>query len=138
MKRLLIAVATLLALAVGYVLAHWALIETGREVIVLRTREPDGTWLETRLWIVDDGGFSWLHGANSRWMANLKARPLVELVRVGETRALRATVIPGPHPNIHERLRAKYGVADWWVRTVHPDDEHTAPVRLEPAAEPPS
>jgi hypothetical protein len=30
-----------------------------------------------------------------------------------------------------ELLRAKYGVADRWVRFVGPDDESTTPVRLE-------
>jgi hypothetical protein len=75
---------TLLGLVVGlglaYALAHCALIETGREVIVLRTQNEDGSWLETRLWIVDDGNVSWLHGdARSRWERNLEARPVVEV-----------------------------------------------------------
>lgn len=131
MRRWIIGLAVVLGLCVAYVLAHWALIETGREVIVLRTEEPDGKWLETRLWIVDDAGVSWLHGADSRWMRNLKARPVVEVVRAGETHRYRATAVPGPHPRIHELLRAKYGVADAWVRFVGPDGELTAPVRLE-------
>lgn len=124
-------------LAGAYVLSHRALIETGREVIVLRTEEPDGRWLETRLWIVDDGGFAWLHGnADSRWMQNLEARPIVEVARAGETHRYRATQVPGPHPKLHERLREKYGVADWWVRTVGADGPSTRPVRLERLAPP--
>jgi hypothetical protein len=123
--------AVLVGLCITYVLAHWALIETGREVIVLRTEEPDGRWYETRLWIVDDGATSWLHGGNSRWMRNLKARPIVEIVRGGATHRYRATPVPGPHPRIHELLRAKYGIADRWVRLVGPDGESTMPVRLE-------
>ena len=131
MRRWIIGLAVVLGLCVAYVLAHWALIETGREVIVLRTEEPDGKWLETRLWIVDDAGVSWLHGGDSHWMHNLRARPVVEVVRAGETHRYRATAVPGPHPRIHELLRAKYGVADVWVRFVGPDNELTAPVRLE-------
>ena len=128
----MLAALVIVALAGEYVLAHWALIETGREVIVLRTEQPDGSWLETRLWIVDDGGFSWLHGnADSRWEQNLEARPIVEVVRAGETLRYRATQVPGPHPKLHERLREKYGVADWWVRTVGADGPSTRPVRLE-------
>jgi len=127
--------ATLLAAALGlfgaYVLAHWALIETGREVIVLHTEGPDGAWLETRLWIVDDAGAAWLHGANSAWMRNLEARPTVKVERAGETHSYRATVVRGPHPRIHELLRAKYGIADRWVRITGPDNEFTAPVRLD-------
>jgi len=131
MKSFAIVVAALLVLCIAYVLAHWALIEVGREVIVLRTQNADGGWLETRLWIVDDGTSSWLHGANSNWMHNLKARPIVEVVRAGETHRYRAEVVPGPHPEIHALLRAKYGIADRWVRFVGPDNEFTAPVRLD-------
>ena len=112
-------------------IAHWALIELGREVIVLRTESPDGAQLETRLWIVDDGALAWLHGADSDWMRNLKARPIVEIDRGGETHRYRAEAVPGPHPEIHELLRAKYGVADRWVRLTGPDNESTEPVRLE-------
>ena len=131
MRRVLLAFACVLGLGGAYLLAHWALIEVGREVIVLRSEEPDGGSLETRLWIVDDGAVSWLHGADSRWMQNLRARPIVEIVRAGETHRYRATRVPGPHARVHELLRAKYGVADRWVRFVGPDGESTAPVRLE-------
>ncbi len=131
MKRALLAVACVLGLGAAYFLAHWALIEAGREVIVLRTEEPDGGWLETRLWIVDDGAVAWLHGGDSRWMQNLEARPIVEIVRGGETHRYRAARTPGPHERVHELLRAKYGVADRWVRFVGPDGGSTAPVRLE-------
>jgi hypothetical protein len=130
-KRWSLRLAVIAGLCVAYALAHCALIETGREVIVLRTKEPDGEWLETRLWIVDDGATSWLHGADSRWMANLRERPLVEVVRGGETHRYRATPAPGPHPRVHELLRAKYGIADRWVRFVGPDTAATAAVRLE-------
>jgi len=136
MKRFAIILAAILGLGVTYVLAHWALIEVGREVIVLRTEEPDGGWLESRLWIVDDGGVSYLHGGDSRWMHNLKARPIVEVERGGETRRYRAVPVPGPHPRIHELLRAKYGIADRWVRFVGPDKEYTMPVRLDPVESP--
>lgn len=136
MRRLALALAALAGLAAAYVLAHWALIETGQEVIVLRTQQDDGAWLESRLWIVDDGPVSWLHGADSQWMRNLEARPVVEVVRGGETHRYRATPVPGPHPRIHELLRAKYGLADRWVRFVGPDGETTRPVRLERLEQP--
>jgi hypothetical protein len=131
-RRAAVALAVLAALALLYFLAHWALIEVGNEVVVLRTQEADGAWHESRLWIVDDGGYAWLHGdQRSRWMQNLAARPVVEVVRAGETARYRATPEPGPHPRIHERLRAKYGFADRWVRFVGADGPTTAPVRLE-------
>jgi hypothetical protein len=131
MKRFVIVLAAIIGLCVAYLLAHWALIEVGREVIILRTQEADGGWLESRLWIVDDGAVSWLHGGKSRWMRNLKSRPIVEIERAGETHRYRAQPVPGPHPRIHELLREKYGLADRWVRFVGPDSESTAPVRLD-------
>jgi hypothetical protein len=131
LKRIAIVLAAAFGLGAAYVVAHWALIEIGREVIVLRTEEPDGGWLETRLWIVDDGASTWLHGGDSRWMRNLRARPIVEVERAGRTHRYRARPVPGPHPRLHELLRAKYGVADRWVRFVGPDGETTTPVRLE-------
>jgi hypothetical protein len=132
MRRWIIALLVLFGLAVAYVLAHWALIETSGEVVVLRTQKDDGSWLESRLWIVDDGGVAWLHGnPDSRWMRNLAARPVVEVVRNGATHRYRAAPVPGPHPRIHELLRAKYGLADRWVRFVGADTPSTTPVRLE-------
>jgi hypothetical protein len=131
MKRLAMALAAAFGACAAYLVAHWALIEVGREVIVLRTEHPDGGWLETRLWIVDDGDTSWLHGGDSRWMRNLRARPVVEIDRGGGTHRYRARAVPGPHPRLHELLRGKYGTADRWVRFVGPDDESTTAVRLE-------
>lgn len=131
MKRIVVALTLLAGLVAAYFVAHWALIEVGREVIVLRTQEADGGWLETRLWIVDDGAASWLHGGDSQWMRNLQARPLVEVTRAGATQRYRATAVPGPHPRVHELLREKYGIADRWVRFVAGDKEYTMPVRLE-------
>jgi hypothetical protein len=98
-RRVLKIVGLCVALALAYVLAHCALIETGREVIVLHTQNEDGSWLETRLWIVDDGGVSWLHGdARSRWERNLAARPVVEVTRGGETHRYPRDPGAGPAP----------------------------------------
>ena len=110
MRRWLVALASLAGLSAALVLGHCALIETGREVIVLRTEEPGGGWLESRLWIVDDGAVSWLHGGDSRWMRNLTARPTVEIVRGGETHRYRATPVPGPHP-----YKARYRHQYWFI-----------------------
>lgn len=132
MRRAGRALLVLAALALAYPLLHWALIEAGREVIVLRTEGDDGRWLETRLWIVDDGGASWLHGdRGAAWVRNLEARPVVEVVRAGRSQRFGAAAVPGPHPRLHALLRAKYGIADVWVRFVGADRETTTPVRLE-------
>ena len=68
MKRLLLGTAILVVIAVVVVAAHMAFIEIGREVVTLRTQRADGSWQNTRLWIVDDGGSSWLHSGGSAWL----------------------------------------------------------------------
>lgn len=133
MRRLLLAVAGAAALLIGLIAGHLTLIEAGREVVVLGTRGPDGGWLRTRLWVVDDAtGAAWLHSAGPQWVGRFADGGPVELTRDGETRRYRATPVPGPHPEIDALLRAKYGVADVWVRFLAPCDETTVPVRLDP------
>jgi hypothetical protein len=132
-RRAILIVAVVIGLFVLYIPAHLALIETGREVIVLRTRTPEGEPSETRLWIVDHGETPWLHGnLDSGWMRRIAVNPIVEVERGGETRKYRAVPVAGPHPRIDELLREKYGLADRWVRLIAPDGDLTVPVRLEP------
>jgi len=132
MRPIALGVAGLVAALVVVVLAHMALIEIGREVVTLRTQRPDGTWQKTRLWVVDEGGASWLHSAGTDWVKRFDGDPVVEVERGGEIRRYRAHAVPGPHPEIHRLLREKYGIADWWVRLIGPDNETTVPVRLDP------
>ena len=139
MRRLALGAVVLLFAIVVVVLAHMAFIEIGHEVVTLRTQRPDGSWQKTRLWIVDEGGASWLHSAGARWVARFAGDPIVEVERGGVVRRYRAHAVPGPHPEIDRLLREKYGIADRWVRFIAPDGESTVPVRLDPlpdAAEP--
>lgn len=128
MARVLAFVAGLCALAL---LGHLALIEVGRDVVTLRTQRSDGSWRETRLWVVDADGSVWLHSAGSDWLARF-ANPRVELKRDGVVRRYRAQPLPGPHPRIDTLLRQKYGIADRWVRLIAPEDERVCVVRLDP------
>ncbi len=132
MRRILIATVAVVVLCVVLVLGHLALIEIGREVVTLRTRLPDGSWKESRLWIVDDAGVSWLHSAGPKWLRRFDGDPIVEVKRGGEIRRYKAHAVPGPHPRIDQLLRDKYGIADRWVRFIAPCGEGTVPVRLEP------
>lgn len=131
MKPLIIAGAVLAAALVLLIVAYFALIEIGREVVVLRTSRPDGSWQQTRLWVVDYDGAAWLHSAGRNWLQRFEQNPVVELQRAGETRRYSAQPIPGPHPRIDELLRQKYGIADRLVRFLAPCGEDTVPVRLE-------
>jgi hypothetical protein len=132
MRRLLIGVASLIVAAALLVLGHLAVIEIGREVVTLRTQRADGTWQETRLWIVDDGRSSWLHSGGASWLERFDGDPVVEVDRGGQTLRYRAHAVPGRHPEVDEMLRTKYGVADRWVRLIAPDNEETVAVRLDP------
>ena len=85
MRRLWLVLLIVIGAGAAYVAAHGALIEVGREVIVLRTQDDGGAWRTTRLWIVDHDGSPWLHGGSSGWMQDLRARPIVEVERAGET-----------------------------------------------------
>jgi len=131
-KRLLRGAGIVVLAVVALVLAHLAVIEVGREVVTLRTQRPDGTWQQTRLWIVDEGATPWLHSGGADWLARFEGDPVVELERGGEIRRYRAHAVPGPHPALDMLLRAKYGLADRWVRTIAPDGEETVVVRLDP------
>jgi hypothetical protein len=132
-RKIALGAVTLVILAAAVVLGHLALIEVGREVVTLRTQRTDGSWHETRLWVVDDDGAAWLHSAGADWAKRFEGDPIVELERAGETRRYRAHAVPGRHPRIDELLREKYGVADRWVRFLAPDNDQVLAVRLDPA-----
>jgi hypothetical protein len=131
-RSILIGSATLVGVAILLVVAHMAFIEIGHEVVTLRTQRSDGSWQETRLWIVDDGASSWLHSGGAAWKRRFDGDPVVEVKRGTRTLRYRAHAVPGLHPNVDHLLREKYGLADRWVRFISPDNEDTVAVRLDP------
>jgi hypothetical protein len=147
-KRVITVAAIVVGVCAAYVLAHLALIEVGREVVVVHEPTPTGRVHKARLWIVDDGRYSWIHpgSANAQWwVRHMDANPIVEIDRGGETRRYRALPDPEAHARVHLLLREKYGVADWWVRFLAGTDTKsglltwgenckTIPIRLEPVA----
>jgi hypothetical protein len=118
------------------VAAHLALIEIGREVVVLHTVDAAGQVESTRLWCVDEGRSVWLHSGGPDWLPRFAGDDVVSLTRDGVTKRYRAQPVPGRHPDIDARLREKYGFADRWVRLIAPDDETVVAVRLDPMDEP--
>jgi hypothetical protein len=125
MKRVMVAAAMVLSFCVAYALAHLALIEVGREVVILHKWTPGGAVHKTRLWIVDEGRESWLHHGDpeAAWIRRLETEAMVTIERRGRTRQ-----------HVHTLLRGKYGIADRWVRFVTGGTARcpTVPVRLEP------
>lgn len=136
MKLVVLVLALVIGLAVLVVLGHLAFIEIGKEVVTLRTPRPGGGFEETRLWVVDHDGAVWLHSAGDDWLARFEGDPIVELRRDGEIRSYTARLAPADHPEIDRLLRAKYGLADRWVRFLAPCDDSVVPVRLDPTATP--
>jgi hypothetical protein len=143
----IIVTAVVAGVCVACVAGHLALIEVGREVVVVYEPTPTGEVHKARLWIVDEGRYSWIHpgNANARWwVQHIDAHPLVEIDRRGKTRRYRALADPGAHAKVHRLLREKYGLADRWVRFLEGTDTEsglltwgqkckTVPIRLEPA-----
>jgi hypothetical protein len=147
-KQLAIVGAIVVGVCLAYVLAHLALIEVGREVVVVHEPAPGGVVHKARLWIVDEGRYSWIHPGSPNakwWIQHMDANPIVEIDRGGETRQYRALADPDAHARVHQLLRQKYGLADWWVRFLAGADTRsglitggepckTIPIRLEPVA----
>jgi hypothetical protein len=135
MRRVALVTAIVTGLFIAYAVAHLALIELGREIVVLHKPSSDGAPHPTRLWIVDDGGIAWLHHGypDSAWIVRLKQDPIVTVERAGSARRYRATPDPDSHDRVHQLLREKYGIADWWVRFITRSQENcpAVPVRLE-------
>jgi hypothetical protein len=101
MKRVIIVAAIVVGVCVAYVLAHLALIEVGREVVVVHEPTPTGGVKKARLWIVDEGRYSWIHPGSANavwWVQNMDAHPIVEIERGGKPCGT------APHP-ILRRMR---------------------------------
>ena len=129
--RILAGIAVALLLLVG---GYFVMAESG-EVVVLETRDAEGAH-QTRLWVVDDGGFAWLRTGDpmSPWLARLRTNPEVAVTRNGERREYRA--VPVEDAATRDRINAltleKYGAAEKILRSVMMDTSGVTPIRLEP------
>jgi len=88
MPSIFVILVSVIGIACAAVVAHFMVIGLGREVATLRTQGHDGTWRETRLWVVDYDGDPWLHSAGEEWEQRFENDPVVELTRDGKHRAL--------------------------------------------------
>src|SRR6516164_4100506 len=144
LKKLVTTVAVIVAVIAALVGAQFALIELGKEVVVVHEPTPSGAVHRARLWIVDDGRVSWIHPGNANaqwWVQHMDANAIVEVERGGKTGRYRAQADPAADPKVHRLMRQKYGFADWWDRFLIGTDTYpgllmgnctTVPVRIEP------
>ncbi|MCP5055667.1 MAG: hypothetical protein GY937_02960 [bacterium] len=121
MKRLAMAAAAMVMLCVAYAAIHLAMIDVGKDIVILHKMTADGTTSRTRLWIVDGAGHSWLHHGwpEAVWIQHLQVDPIVVMDRDGAEHRFLASPDPGSDPEVHRLLREKYGLADrlvrfWW------------------------
>ncbi len=127
MKRLAIAVVVIVIVCVGYAAIHLAMIDVGKDVVILQKKTPDGRTSKTRLWIVDASGHSWLyHGwSDTPWVLHLEAEPVLTISRDGSEHRYLASPDPGADAEVHGLLREKYGLADRLVRFWWGTDQET-------------
>src|SRR5262245_59982810 len=91
--------AVILAAGLALLLAAVTLLALeGREVVVLRTTTSTGAARSTRTWIADADGAAWVEVANPArpFLADVRARPRLELYRHGTWTPCRASVVEPP------------------------------------------
>ncbi len=132
MKKALVGLGILLAIPLLVFLVQGIAAESG-EVVVLRTTHEAGSIRETRLWIVDDQGASWLRAgtAQAGWYRELAAAPDVEVVRGDLTLEVRGITELQARERVNELMRAKYGWADSYISWLVGRDESVS-IRLQP------
>ena len=129
-RRALLGGLAVAAICVGVTL----LALEGGEVVVVRTRGPDGAQHTTRTWIADHDGYAWLEAANPErpFYADICAHPDVVLRRGGVDRLCIATPIATTkgHGLIRHLLHERYGLADCWIGLLA-DTSRSLAIRLE-------
>ena len=135
MKWLGIALGGLFAVALAFIASIYVASEVGGEVITLHRPAEDGSTSALRLWIVDEGGVSWIeHGDPSAfWIQNLGEGSTLTIERDGRTVSYAASRDPESHGRYHELRNQKYGWADDYIgfATGKTADCPSVPVRLE-------
>lgn len=121
----------LLALAVVVFVSQMVASETG-EVVVLTTAGPDGTPVDTRLWVVDFEGSQYLRASEgSGWYGRLLTEPAVELARGEKSSAFIAVPSPEVRDAVNDLMLEKYGWRDVYVSWLVGDRDGAIPVRMD-------
>jgi len=127
-----------LALALdGLVAAFQPAIERGDREAVLRTRDSNGDWHESRMIVIEDGDTLWVQSGHHfrGWYHRLVADPEVELVREGVRTRYRAAALETPEAKAHMRkmLMERTGVVGYYAIRTFLLFADVKPVRLDPA-----
>lgn len=132
MRRIRMVGLVLVGAALAFGAVTWIALE-GREVVVVRTRDGDGTPHSTRTWVADAGGATWIEAANPErpFLHDLQRAPELELERGGGVLRCQAAIVANPegHWHIRELLASRYGWADRWIGLIA-DTRRSVEVRL--------
>ncbi|MCP3987157.1 MAG: nitroreductase family deazaflavin-dependent oxidoreductase [bacterium] len=136
MKIVVIGFGVVVGLFVLLGLAQLGASESG-EVLVLETLDAEGQPQETRIWVVDDGGASWVRGGeDSGWVQRVLQNPEVQATRHDEQGPFRAVPVrdPAARDRVNTLMREKYGFADSFIAMSLGDTERAGalPIRLDP------
>ena len=127
------ALAALALAAVAFAAVTLVALE-GREVVVIETLDDAGGPRRTRTWIADDAGVAWIEAATPErpFVADVRRRPSVVLVRQGVRHVCTAVIAPNPdgHERIRRLLAERYGWADCWIALVA-DTHASLGIRLD-------
>lgn len=106
--------------------------ETG-EVVVVTTQAADDTSAETRLWVVDRDGQTYLRAGSpaAGWYGRLVASPSITVERDGVAASYRAVSSPDDTSAVNELMAQKYGWADTYIGMIFSRDDSIA-IRLDP------
>lgn len=105
------------------------------EVVDLHTTDVDGEAVNTRLWIVDDGGYQYLRvGADgSGWFSRLQANSKFQVTRNGTTASYTAVLREDKADTINQLMQTKYTWGDSVMATMVGGREGAIPVELHPS-----
>ena len=132
MKRLLLgSVAVVVGLFLFLAISQLIASESG-EVVVLTTLDALGKSHETRVWIVEHEGHSWLRaGAEIQgWYQRLAVKPAIEVLRGEVTTPHNAVPVAEKRDVINGLMLEKYGWADEYIGVLFGRDD-AIPIRLE-------
>lgn len=103
------------------------------EVVELHTKDADGAWHTTPLWIVESDGLEYLRAGQpgADWLARVRANPdAVRLERNGTLREVRLTEEVSERDRINRDMHDRYGWADTYVGLFRSPEE-AVPLRVE-------
>ena len=104
------------------------------EVVDLHTTDVGGEAVNTRLWIVDDGGYQYLRvGADgSGWFSRLQANGKFQVTRNGTTTSYTAVLREHKADTINQLMQTKYTWGDSVMAALVGGREGAIPVELHP------